>query len=160
VRLQQHGVPDPQRIWCAVKFCDVAPAVLSMPPSLHAVRYGPATRSCAAWLQLRIHLTRALGSLMLLTTWPTSSWRLNVADVDFQSRNVLADPELREAIKKFSNWPTIPQVPLIRPRPPCSHCCPACPAVLEVVQSPALLRDLSSHMSTAGGHGEVCRNGG
>jgi monothiol glutaredoxin len=35
---------------------------------------------------------------------------LSAYDVDFQSRNVLADPELREAIKKFSNWPTIPQL--------------------------------------------------
>ncbi len=30
--------------------------------------------------------------------------------VPFETVNVLADPELREAIKKFSNWPTIPQV--------------------------------------------------
>jgi monothiol glutaredoxin len=26
------------------------------------------------------------------------------------SRDVLEDPELREGIKRFSNWPTIPQV--------------------------------------------------
>ncbi len=26
------------------------------------------------------------------------------------SRNVLEDPELREGVKRFSNWPTIPQV--------------------------------------------------
>lgn len=31
-------------------------------------------------------------------------------DVDYNSRNVLADPELREGIKQFSRWPTIPQV--------------------------------------------------
>jgi monothiol glutaredoxin len=30
--------------------------------------------------------------------------------VPFETVNVLADPELREAIKKFSDWPTIPQV--------------------------------------------------
>jgi monothiol glutaredoxin len=30
--------------------------------------------------------------------------------VPFETRDVLADPELREAIKRFSNWPTIPQV--------------------------------------------------
>lgn len=30
--------------------------------------------------------------------------------VKIASRNVLEDPELREAIKRFSNWPTIPQV--------------------------------------------------
>lgn len=30
--------------------------------------------------------------------------------VDFQTKNVLADPDLRQGIKDFSNWPTIPQV--------------------------------------------------
>ena len=29
--------------------------------------------------------------------------------VDFQSYDVLQDEELREGIKKYSNWPTIPQ---------------------------------------------------
>jgi monothiol glutaredoxin len=31
-------------------------------------------------------------------------------DVPFETRDVRADPELREAIKTFSSWPTIPQV--------------------------------------------------
>lgn len=35
---------------------------------------------------------------------------LNELGVPFASRNVLADSELRQAIKEFSNWPTIPQV--------------------------------------------------
>jgi monothiol glutaredoxin len=35
---------------------------------------------------------------------------LNDLGVPFASRNVLEDPELRQAIKEFSNWPTIPQV--------------------------------------------------
>ncbi len=30
--------------------------------------------------------------------------------VPFKDINVLEDPELREAIKEFSNWPTLPQV--------------------------------------------------
>ena len=30
--------------------------------------------------------------------------------VDFKDVNVLEDPELREAIKQFSEWPTIPQL--------------------------------------------------
>lgn len=30
--------------------------------------------------------------------------------VPFASADVLADPDLREAIKAYSNWPTIPQV--------------------------------------------------
>jgi monothiol glutaredoxin len=30
--------------------------------------------------------------------------------VPFKSVDVLADPEIRQGIKEFSNWPTIPQV--------------------------------------------------
>jgi monothiol glutaredoxin len=30
--------------------------------------------------------------------------------VDFVDVNVLADPEIRQAIKDFSDWPTIPQL--------------------------------------------------
>jgi monothiol glutaredoxin len=30
--------------------------------------------------------------------------------VEFLDVNVLADPEIREGIKEFSNWPTIPQL--------------------------------------------------
>jgi monothiol glutaredoxin len=30
--------------------------------------------------------------------------------VPFETVNVLADPALREGIKRFSNWPTIPQL--------------------------------------------------
>jgi monothiol glutaredoxin len=31
-------------------------------------------------------------------------------DVDFETRDVLEDDELRSAIKEYSDWPTIPQV--------------------------------------------------
>ena len=30
--------------------------------------------------------------------------------VDYSSVNVLEDPEIRQGIKEFNNWPTIPQV--------------------------------------------------
>jgi monothiol glutaredoxin len=30
--------------------------------------------------------------------------------VPFETADVLSDPELRDAIKRFTNWPTIPQV--------------------------------------------------
>ena len=30
--------------------------------------------------------------------------------VPFETRNVVADPTLRQAIKEFSDWPTIPQI--------------------------------------------------
>lgn len=35
---------------------------------------------------------------------------LDAYGVDYGSRNVLEDPELREGIKKFTHWPTIPQI--------------------------------------------------
>lgn len=35
---------------------------------------------------------------------------LKRSGAEFETANVLADPELREGIKEFSNWPTIPQV--------------------------------------------------
>lgn len=31
-------------------------------------------------------------------------------NVSFKTANVLEDPELREGIKQFSNWPTVPQL--------------------------------------------------
>ncbi|MBE7383621.1 MAG: Grx4 family monothiol glutaredoxin [Leptolyngbya sp. SIO1E4] len=35
---------------------------------------------------------------------------LNVLGVPFETFDVLADPEVRQGIKEYSNWPTIPQV--------------------------------------------------
>jgi len=35
---------------------------------------------------------------------------LDAYGVKYGARNVLSDPNLREGIKKFTNWPTIPQV--------------------------------------------------
>ena len=35
---------------------------------------------------------------------------LNVLEVNFKGVNVLADQKLREGIKVFSDWPTIPQL--------------------------------------------------
>lgn len=31
-------------------------------------------------------------------------------DVDFHAVNVLAEPDLRQGMKEFSNWPTFPQL--------------------------------------------------
>ncbi|EFJ06302.1 hypothetical protein SELMODRAFT_135669, partial [Selaginella moellendorffii] len=31
-------------------------------------------------------------------------------EVPFSSRNVLEDPELRDGVKSFSKWPTVPQL--------------------------------------------------
>lgn len=35
---------------------------------------------------------------------------LKACGVPFQSVDVLSDPEVREGIKRFSNWPTVPQL--------------------------------------------------
>ena len=35
---------------------------------------------------------------------------LQQCGIEFKTANVLADPELRDGIKQFSNWPTIPQL--------------------------------------------------
>jgi monothiol glutaredoxin len=35
---------------------------------------------------------------------------LNYMGVEFADVNVLADPEVRQGIKEFSDWPTIPQL--------------------------------------------------
>jgi monothiol glutaredoxin len=35
---------------------------------------------------------------------------LDYLGVDYKGINVLADPEIRQGIKEYSNWPTIPQL--------------------------------------------------
>ena len=35
---------------------------------------------------------------------------LKLEGVPFETVNVLSDPEIRQGIKEFSNWPTIPQL--------------------------------------------------
>ena len=35
---------------------------------------------------------------------------LNTLGVDYKDINVLADQEIREGIKQYANWPTIPQL--------------------------------------------------
>ena len=35
---------------------------------------------------------------------------LNVLGVPYETVDVLADPEIRQGIKEYSSWPTIPQV--------------------------------------------------
>jgi len=35
---------------------------------------------------------------------------LDYIGVDYKGVNVLADPEIRQGIKEYSNWPTIPQL--------------------------------------------------
>ncbi|MBD2426252.1 Grx4 family monothiol glutaredoxin [Phormidium sp. FACHB-1136] len=35
---------------------------------------------------------------------------LNILGAPFETFDVLADPDIRQGIKEYSNWPTIPQV--------------------------------------------------
>lgn len=35
---------------------------------------------------------------------------LNKLSIPFKAVNVLSDPDIRQGIKEFSNWPTIPQL--------------------------------------------------
>lgn len=35
---------------------------------------------------------------------------LNVLGVPFETFDVLSDPDIRQGVKEYSNWPTIPQV--------------------------------------------------
>ena len=35
---------------------------------------------------------------------------INTLGVPFETVDVLADPEIRQGIKEYSNWPTIPQI--------------------------------------------------
>jgi monothiol glutaredoxin len=35
---------------------------------------------------------------------------LNELGAEYETRDILADPVLREAIKQFSDWPTLPQL--------------------------------------------------
>ncbi len=35
---------------------------------------------------------------------------LKMLDIEFKTKNILEDPELREGIKIFSQWPTLPQL--------------------------------------------------
>ena len=35
---------------------------------------------------------------------------LNTLGVPYETTDVLADPDIRQGIKEYSNWPTIPQV--------------------------------------------------
>jgi monothiol glutaredoxin len=50
-------------------------------------------------------------------TFPRCGFSATVAEVlrrsgvtDFKDVNVLEDPEIREGIKEYTNWPTIPQL--------------------------------------------------
>ena len=65
---------------------------------------------------------------------------LNYLEVPYESMNVLANDELRNGIKTFSSWPTIPQLYVK------GELVGGCDIVREMFQS----GELSSHMAEAG----------
>ena len=65
---------------------------------------------------------------------------LHYLEVPFESVNVLADEEIRNGIKEFSNWPTIPQLYVK------GEFMGGCDIVREMFQS----GELSSHLAEAG----------
>ena len=65
---------------------------------------------------------------------------LNHVGVPYKGINVLADAEIREGIKAFSNWPTIPQLYVK------GEFIGGCDIVREMFQS----GELASHLAGAG----------
>merc|ERR1712059_70429 len=62
---------------------------------------------------------------------------MRMHDVPFESHDVLADEELRQGIKEFSSWPTIPQVYVD------SEFLGGCDILLQMHQSGELIEELS-----------------
>lgn len=65
---------------------------------------------------------------------------LNYLEVPYESMNVLADDQIRNGIKSFSSWPTIPQLYVK------GEFLGGCDIVREMFQS----GELSAHMAEAG----------
>lgn len=63
---------------------------------------------------------------------------LNACGAEFSSVDVLADPEVREGIKQFSNWPTIPQLYVK------GEFIGGCDIMMEMYQSGELLEKLKA----------------
>ena len=65
---------------------------------------------------------------------------LDYLGVTYKGVNVLADPEVREGIKQFSNWPTVPQIYVK------GEFLGGCDILREMFQS----GELADHLTTAG----------
>jgi monothiol glutaredoxin len=63
--------------------------------------------------------------------------------VPFETFNILADPELRQGLKEYSNWPTYPQLYVN------GKFVGGCDIVTEMHQSGELARELSATAETA-----------
>jgi monothiol glutaredoxin len=69
---------------------------------------------------------------------------LRAAGANFHSVNIFEDPELREALKKFSNWPTYPQLYVG------GELLGGCDIVLDMHRSGELKKVLTESGATAG----------
>ncbi len=98
MRLQQPGLPYTGRIRCAASRTALA-RYCSFP--WHLASYG-----CLCHQAHRHIMHVSCSHARCRLCWAHTG-------VDYGSRNVLADPDLRSGIKDFSSWPTVPQA-----RPP------------------------------------------
>lgn len=80
------------------------------------------TRSCYLW---KVNRTSAISATICYVTWFLSAGNkvfpqcgfsntacriLDTLNVAYETVDVLADPDIRQGIKVFSSWPTIPQL--------------------------------------------------
>jgi monothiol glutaredoxin len=65
---------------------------------------------------------------------------LSYLEVPYKGVNVLADPEIRDGVKQYANWPTIPQLYIK------GEFVGGCDIVTEMFQS----GELASHLESAG----------
>ena len=132
VRLQQPSLPHPGRLWCALPpnmlvLCAFArrSAMWVLLVLFAKTQRVPKDQLCKTWVsQWNAMFLHLCSYPILCHTCPTpphcaalccrcvvSAHIASVsAGVDYGSRNVLADPDLRTGIKEFSSWPTVPQV--------------------------------------------------
>ena len=101
------------------------PAAVHVTAAFHACRAAqtPPNAASAIWsAEFWTHMVKHSADLLMLdcSGYPLPHQNKAVAKrsspcclpagVEYGSRNVLADPELREGVKQYSDWPTIPQV--------------------------------------------------
>ena len=70
--------------------------------------------------------------------WPLPAVVLEPSSTQRETVNVLADPEIRQGIKDYSNWPTIPQLYIA------GKFIGGCDIVTEMHQSGELAKELAA----------------
>jgi monothiol glutaredoxin len=102
--LYMKGVPEAPMCGFSQMACRILDAygerAASLPTRVSLLSFAAAP-SAAALVERGAALTARAGSRR-----PPAA----AAGADYGSRDVLSDPELRDGIKKFTHWPTIPQI--------------------------------------------------